>query len=123
MARFAAFLQQKKREDEASAKAERQRSKDEAAARDAAVASADRERSIREEHVAAVSALKQARRDGRRVAEAEQRWQAASAALLELETGERPAWGAVPEEPAGPTDAAPEAAADGEPADGAADPD
>lgn len=97
IARFAAFLNDRQRREEAEAKQARQRAKEEAAARQAEVAERTREQSVRDEHAAAVAALKRARRDGRGVAEAEQRWQRASAALLELETGTRPAWGTVPE--------------------------
>lgn len=48
-------------------------------------------------HKRAVQLVKEAQRSGRGAAAADVVWRAAKAELIELETGERPAWAAKPE--------------------------
>ena len=55
----------------------------------------------RRAHQQSVDMVKTAKRTGRGAVEADQAWRAAKADLLELETGERPAWSPKPAEPEG----------------------
>ena len=48
-------------------------------------------------HQRAVELVKEAQRSGRGAAAADLAWRAAKAELIEVETGERPAWAAKPE--------------------------
>jgi hypothetical protein len=95
--RFAAALAESEAREKAAKAAERVRREEEA--RVAAEAAAH-ERSLqqaRRELDRAIEAVKQARRDGRSTVAADVEWKRAKAALLQLETGERPKW--APPEP------------------------
>lgn len=62
----------------------------------AARAQADALASARRELDRAIQAVRDAKRDGRSTVEADARWKAAKAKVIELETGEAPAWAPPP---------------------------
>jgi hypothetical protein len=93
VARFAAALKESaRREAEAKRQAAEARQRAEQVA-----AEAERVKDLERAKDAAASRLRDARRSGRGVAEAEAAYKAALAAVVAAETGERPAW--APDEP------------------------
>jgi hypothetical protein len=89
---FAAALKESEARDKVQREKERQ-AKD-AADRKAAEqrAHADSLTAARRELDRAIQAVRDAKRDGRSTVEADARWKAAKARVIELETGEAPAW-------------------------------
>ena len=122
--RFAAALKESERRE----KAERERKAKEKADADRRAAEkaahADALGSAKRDLERAIEAVRAAKANGRGRAEADAAWKAAKARVVELETGERPAWAPVP--PAA-TDEVPDemndAPADAEPAADAPDDD
>jgi hypothetical protein len=95
VARFAAALQESaRREAEAKRRAAEDRQRAEQAA-----AEAERVKDLERAKDAAAGRLRDARRSGRGVAEAEAAYKAALAAVVAAETGERPAWAPAEPEP------------------------
>ncbi len=74
-------------------------------------AHADALKDARRELDRSIEAVRAAKRDGRSTVEADVRWKAAKARVIELETGARPTW--APPDEAAPDEAAPD---DGAPA-------
>jgi len=93
---FAAAL----KESEARDKVQREKDRQATDAADRKVAEqrahADALTSARRELDRAIQAVRDAKRDGRSTVEADARWKAAKAKVIELETGEAPAWAPPP---------------------------
>ncbi|MEN9645247.1 MAG: hypothetical protein RL238_1916 [Actinomycetota bacterium] len=68
-------------------------------------AHADALTAARRELDRAIQAVRDAKRDGRSTVEADARWKAAKAKVIELETGEAPAWAPPPPAEVAPDDA------------------
>lgn len=79
-----------------------------------AIEQADRLKRAQAAHHRAVELVKEATRTGKGAAAADVAWREAKAELLELETGKRPAWAALPVETTDPA----ETSEASEPADG-----
>ena len=101
--RFAAALKESEQRDRAD-RQKAQQAKDDTARRAAdAAAQADDLRQARRALERAVEAVRTAKQQGRGRPEADEAWKVAKARVIELETGERPAWAPKPaevEEPA-----------------------
>lgn len=101
--RFAAALKESEQRDRAD-RQKAQQAKDDSTRRAAdAAAHADDLRQARRALERAVEAVRTAKQQGRGRPEADEAWKAAKARVIELETGERPAWAPKPaevEEPA-----------------------
>ena len=106
---FAAALKESEARDKVQREKDRQ-AKD-AADRKAAEqrAHADALTSARRELDRSIQAVRDAKRDGRSTVDADARWKAAKAKVIELETGEAPAWAPPP-----PVDDVPDADVDTE---------
>lgn len=89
---FAAAVKESEARDKLEREKERQRR--DAAAQKAADerAQADALKEARRELDRSIEAVRAAKRDGRSTVEADVRWKAAKAAVIELETGTRPTW-------------------------------
>lgn len=118
LARFASFLAQRDAKAAADEKARRAAAERRRREEEERTAAARHEAAVRAELASAVEALKEARRRGRGVTEAEVRWRAASAAVLELETGTRPEWAPSPASDGAAEEVATAEDAEGEAAEG-----
>lgn len=98
---FAAALKESEARDKVQREKERQAKDAADRAKAEQRAHADALTAARRELDRAIQAVRDAKRDGRSTVEADVRWKAAKAKVIELETGEAPAWAPpAPAEPA-----------------------
>ena len=98
--RFAQSLRDSEEADRRAKQAEIDRKAEEARLKAEAAEHADRLKRAQAAHQRAVEMVKEAKRTGKGAAAADLAWREAKAELVELETGKRPAWAAMPVDPA-----------------------